>query len=288
MKIANVAGRLHVVRDGQVLDVGKASGGRLPSEPSAAYAHWPELTTWAAEQQDESFSESLDVTGLGAPSPVPRQVFALGTNYRKHAEEVGWPIPETPMVFTKFPTSITGPGAHVELTGPRVDWEVELVVVIGTGGYQIAEADAWSAIAGFTVGQDISDRDVQMRPESYPQFGLGKSFPGFAPTGPFVATLDEVGDPHDLGLRCWVNGEPMQDGRTDDFVFSIPSVVAYLSDVVTLLPGDLIFTGTPSGVGSGLRPPRYLAAGDEVRSSIDGVGEMTTTFVDRRPRGQNR
>jgi len=288
MRIANISGRLHVVREGRALDVGKASGGRFPSEPSEAYACWPELTTWATDQRDEVFSESLDVASLGAPSPAPRQVFALGTNYRKHAEELGWPIPETPMVFTKFPSSITGPDARVEITGPKVDWEVELVVVIGTGGYRIAEADAWSAIAGFTVGQDISDRDVQLRPQSNPQFGLGKSFPGFAPTGPVVASLDEVGDPHDLGLRCWVNGELMQDGRSDDLVFTIPAQVEYLSNVVRLLPGDLIFTGTPSGVGSNRRPPRFLAAGDEVRSAIDGIGELTTTFVERSAQGLNR
>lgn len=284
MKIANVSGRLHLVRNGRVLDVGKASGGRFPAEPGEAYARWPELTAWAARQPDESFTEVLDVAELGAPVPAPRQVFALGTNYRTHAAEVGWPVPETPMVFTKFPSSVTGPGARVEITGPQVDWEVELVVVIGTGGHRIAEADAWTAIAGFTVGQDISDREVQLRPQSNPQFGLGKSFPGFAPIGPVVASLDEVGDPHDLGLRCWVNGELMQDGRSDDLVFSIPRLVAYLSDVVTLLPGDLIFTGTPSGVGATRRPPRFLAPGDEVRSEIDGIGELTTTFVKRRAR----
>ena len=189
------------------------------------------------------------------------------------------------MVFTKFPSSVTGPGAQVEITGPRVDWEVELVVVIGTGGYRIAETNAWSAIAGFTVGQDISDRDMQMRPQPNPQFGLGKSFPGFAPTGPVVASLDEVGDPHDLGLRCWVNGELMQDGRSDDLVFTIPFIVEYLSNVVTLLPGDLIFTGTSSGVGISRRPPRFIAPGDTVRSAIDNIGELTMTFVERGARG---
>lgn len=117
----------------------------------------------------------------------------------------------------------------MEITGPRVDWEIELVVVIGTGGHRIAETDAWQAIVGFTVGQDISDRDVQLRPESTPQLGLGKSFPGFSPIEPVVADLDEVGDPHDLGLRCWVNGELVQDGRSDDLVFTIPQLVAYLS-----------------------------------------------------------
>lgn len=284
MKVANVSGRLHLVRGGRVLDVEKASDGRFSAEPGEVYARWPELTAWAAEQRDDAFTDVLDVADLGAPVPAPRQVFALGTNYRTHAAEVGWPIPKTPMVFTKFPSSVTGPVAQVEITGPRVDWEVELVVVIGTGGHRIAEADAWQAIAGFTVGQDISDRDVQLRPEATPQLGLGKSFPGFSPIGPVVADLDEVDDPDNLGLRCWVNGELMQDGRTDDLVFTIPQLVAYLSDVVTLLPGDLIFTGTPSGVGISRRPPRFLAPGDELRSEIDRIGELTTTFVEREVR----
>jgi 2-keto-4-pentenoate hydratase/2-oxohepta-3-ene-1,7-dioic acid hydratase in catechol pathway len=281
MKFANLAGRFHAVRGTGVLDVGKASGGRLPSDPAEAYARWPEITEWAAAQPDEAFTGTLDPDRLGAPSPAPHQVFVLGLNYRKHAEETGWPLPDMPMVFTKFSSSVTGPGAQVEVSGPKVDWEVELVVVIGTGGHRIAEADAWSAVAGFTIGQDVSDRDVQLRPQENPQHGLGKSFKGFSPTGPVVATLDEVGDPHDLGLRCWVNGELMQDGRTDDLVFSIPFLIAYLSSVVTLLPGDLIFTGTPSGVGVARTPQRFLAPGDEVRSAIDGIGEMTTTFVPR-------
>jgi len=283
MRIANISGRLHIVRDERVLDVEKASGGRLPWEPSEAYACWRELTAWADEQPQELFTELLDVAALGAPSPAPRQVFAIGTNYRTHAQEIGWPIPDTPMVFTKFPSSIAGPGAQVEITGPQVDWEVELVVVIGAGGYRIAATDAWAAIAGFTVGQDISDREVQMRPQSNPQFGLGKTFRGFSPIGPVVVSRDEVGDPHDLGLRCWVNGELMQDGRTDDLVFSIPTLVEYLSNVVTLLPGDLIFTGTPSGVGVTRRPPRFLAAGDVVTSAIDGIGELMTASVQRPP-----
>lgn len=282
MRVANISGRLNLVRNGRTLDVGKASGGRLQADPMEAYGRWPELVEWAAGLADDAFDRDFVVSEAGPPSPAPRQVFGLGTNYRKHAIEVGWPIPEVPMVFTKFSSSIAGPQAQVALTGPRVDWEVELVVVIGPGGHRIAAADAWSAIAGFTVGQDVSDRDVQRRPETYPQFGLGKSFPGFAPTGPVVVTSDEVGDPYDLGLRCWVNDALMQDGRTDDFVFAIPFLIEYLSGIVTLLPGDLIFTGTPSGVGSGRKPPRFLASGDVVRSEIDRIGEITTTFVDEK------
>ncbi|MEH0580096.1 MULTISPECIES: fumarylacetoacetate hydrolase family protein [unclassified Streptomyces] len=281
MKFANLAGRLHVVRGTSTLDVGKASGGQLPADPTEAYARWADVTKWASAQRDEAFTSTLDPDELYAPSPAPPQVFVLGLNYRSHAEELGWGVPDVPMVFTKFPSSVTGPGAEVEITGPKVDWEVELVVVIGKGGHHIAAADAWDAVAGFTVGQDVSDRDVQIRPQDNPQHGLGKSFKGFSPIGPVLATMDEVGDPHDLGLRCWVNGELVQDGRTDDFVFPIPFLIEYLSNVVTLLPGDLIFTGTPSGVGIGRKPPRFLSPGDEVRSEIDGIGEMVTKFVPR-------
>lgn len=282
MKIANVSGRLHLIREDGALDVAKASRGHLPADPAEAYHRWSELVEWADRQPDEAFTAEFDHAKLGPPSPSPSQVFALGTNYRGHAIELGWPIPDVPMVFTKFPSSLAGPGANVELTGPRVDWEVELVLVIGTGGHRIPAEQAWSAIAGFTVGQDISDRDVQIRPASAPQFGLGKSFPGFSPIGPVVVTRDELQDPHDLRLRCWVNDTLMQDGRTDDFVFDIPFLIEYISNVVTLRPGDLIFTGTPSGVGSGMNPPHFLGVGDEVRASIDGIGALQTTFVPRR------
>ncbi|MET8427728.1 fumarylacetoacetate hydrolase family protein [Nocardia sp. NPDC004860] len=263
-------------------DVGKVSGGRLPADPGAAYGRWSELLEWSAGLADEDFESPFPSSGVGPPSPAPRQVFGVGTNYRQQALDVGWPIPEVPMVFPKFPSAVAGPNERVELSGPRVDWEVELVVVVGAGGHRIRAIDAWDAIAGFTVGQDISDRDVQTRPDTYPQFGLGKSFPKFAPTGPIVVTRDEIGDPHDLGLRCWVNDDLMQDGNTDDLVFSIPFLIEYLSNIVTLLPGDLIFTGTPAGTGSGSNPPRFLVAGDRVRSRIEGIGEMTTIFEQRR------
>lgn len=282
MKIANVGGRLCLVRDGRTLDVGEASGGSLPTEPAEAYRRWPELVEWADQQPDAAFTDDFDDAAAGPPSPSPAQIFTLGTNYRGHATELGWPIPEVPMVFTKFPSSLAGPGARVEVTGPHVDWEVELVVIIGTGGHRIPADQAWSAIAGFTVGQDISDRDVQGRPASTPQFSLGKSFPGFSPTGPVAVTRDEIDDPHNLRLRCWVNDTLMQDGCTDDFVFDIPFLIEYLSGIVTLLPGDLIFTGTPSGVGTTMSPPQFLAVGDRVSSTIDGIGSFETTFVERR------
>jgi 2-keto-4-pentenoate hydratase/2-oxohepta-3-ene-1,7-dioic acid hydratase in catechol pathway len=159
-----------------------------------------------------------------------------------------------------------------------VDWEVELVAVIGREASGVSEDAAWSHIAGFTVGQDLSERVSQMHGGA-PQFSLAKSFPGFAPMGPALVTVDELADPADLSIVCRLNGEEVQTARTTDMVFSVPELVARLSRVVTLLPGDVIFTGTPPGVGFGRSPQRFLSDGDVLESSIEGVGEMRHTFV---------
>jgi len=199
-------------------------------------------------------------------------------NYRDHALESGLDLPTEPMVFTKFASSLTGPSGRITLSPGNVDWEVELVAVIGTGGRNIAESDAWNHVAGLTLGQDISDRTAQFV-SSPPQFNLGKSYAGFAPIGPHLVTVDEFGDPNDLEIGCRVNGETMQKTRTNDMVFSIPTLVAKLSAIVGLLPGDIIFTGTPSGVGVGQKPPRFLQPGDELTTWCSGIGEMHHTFV---------
>jgi 2,4-didehydro-3-deoxy-L-rhamnonate hydrolase len=202
----------------------------------------------------------------------------IGLNYAKHAAESGSPEPEFPPTFTKFPSCITGPNATVELPSESVDWEVELVVVIGRRAHRVAAADGWSFVAGLTVGQDLSERKVQLRPP-VPQFSLGKSFPGFGPTGPWLVTPDELANPDDLGLSCSLNGEVMQDSRTSDLIFSVPVLIEKLSGIIPLLPGDVIFTGTPSGVGVARKPPRFLAPGDVVVSVIEGIGTMTTTLA---------
>ncbi|MFF7186668.1 fumarylacetoacetate hydrolase family protein [Streptomyces sp. NPDC008222] len=182
------------------------------------------------------------------------------------------------LVFTKFVTALTGPVTEVTLPpGGHTDWEVELVVVLGKEGRHVSEADAWSHVAGLTVGQDISERVLQMDGPA-PQFSLGKSYPGFAPTGPWLVTPDEFDDPDDLELTCAVNGEEMQRGRSRQLVFSVPALIARLSGVLPLFPGDLIFTGTPAGVGLGRTPQRWLTAGDELVSSIEGIGELRQRF----------
>ncbi|WP_243063246.1 fumarylacetoacetate hydrolase family protein [Humibacter sp. RRB41] len=285
MRIANLSGRLVIVDGGRALDVEKASAGRFSSNPQAVYDDWNEFLGWAGEQ-DASTGAEFDTHDLGPAVPRPAQVFAIGLNYASHAGESGLDVPENPMVFTKFVSSFTGADVDVELTGDTVDWEVELVVVIGEGGRDIAEEDAWSHVAGLTIGQDISDRTVQFWGNPA-QFSIGKSLKGFAPIGPAVVTIDEVdssADRADLAIGCTITHvdgttEVLQAGRTRDMIFSIPVLVAKLSSLVELLPGDVIFTGTPDGVGLGRTPRVYLKAGETVTSEIESLGSIRQRFV---------
>jgi 2-keto-4-pentenoate hydratase/2-oxohepta-3-ene-1,7-dioic acid hydratase in catechol pathway len=204
-------------------------------------------------------------------------VFAIGLNYRAHAEESGMDIPTVPATFTKFPASITGPFADVEIPAPTTDWEVELVAVIGIEADRVAEADAWSHIAGVTVGQDISERTLQFAAAG--QFSLGKSYRGFSPIGPWIVTPNELADPDDLELGCSVDGATMQSSRTSDLIFNVPQLVAELSAVLPLWPGDIIFTGTPAGVGVTRRPARFLQPGEVLESWIEGIGTIRNRMI---------
>ncbi|HUF99228.1 MAG TPA: fumarylacetoacetate hydrolase family protein [Ilumatobacter sp.] len=278
MKIANLDGRLTLVVNDGVVDVATASEGRFGPDPMDAYVEWEAFAEWAADVSQPT--GQLDAALLGCPVPNPRQVFAIGLNYRSHAEESGMAIPEVPATFTKFPASLSGPFDDIEIHGETVDWEVELVVVIGACADRVKEDDAWDHIAGFTVGQDISDRTLQFAAGM--QFSLGKSRRGYGPMGPWVVTTDEVPDRDNLALGCRVDGEVMQDARTDDLVFGVARLVAELSAVLPLLPGDVIFTGTPSGVGLAMQPPRALRPGQVVESWIEGIGEIRNACVDPR------
>jgi 2,4-didehydro-3-deoxy-L-rhamnonate hydrolase len=277
MRIANVAGRLTIVTPAGGIDVERASAGHFAADPAAVYERWAEFVAWAADL-DTTAAETLDESALGAPSPRPAQVFAIGLNYGAHALEAGYDIPEVPLTFTKFPTCITGPHGELPIPGDSVDWEVELVAVVGRRAENVGTADAWSYIAGLTVGQDYSERRVQTLGQT-PQFSLGKSFPGFGPTGPWLVTLDEFDDVDDLLLECTVNGTLMQSGRTRDMIVSVPGLISRLSAVCPLLPGDLVFTGTPEGVGSGRTPPVFLRPGDDVISTIEGIGAIRQRCV---------
>jgi 2-keto-4-pentenoate hydratase/2-oxohepta-3-ene-1,7-dioic acid hydratase in catechol pathway len=265
--------------DEGVADVARVSAGALPPDPLACLAQWDTVRDFAEGLSPGAAEAPLVEANLGAPVPFPRQVFGVGLNYRDHAAEAGLEEPRSPLIFTKFPTCIGPPHGDIALTSDRVDWEVELVVVVGRGGRRIPEATAASHVAGFCVGQDVSDRRLQFAGKP-PQFSLGKSAPGFGPIGPALVTLDAFADPDDLSLTCDVSGERMQDGRTRDMIFSVAELVAFLSRQLPLLPGDLIFTGTPAGVGSVREPRRYLAAGDRLESAVEGIGTLRNRCVE--------
>ena len=276
MRIANLRDRLVIITAEGAIDVADASGGRFGPEPASAFDDWTTFSEWARTATGEA--QPYEPHDLGAPVPTPRQVFAVGLNYVRHAKESNLPLPPKPMIFTKFQSSITGPTGQIALPSDTVDWEVELVAVIGAEARNVAEADAWSYVAGFTAGQDLSDRTVQTT-GSPAQFSMGKSFPGFAPIGPALVTLDEFDDPNDLRVSTLVNDDVRQDSRTSDLVFNIPQLIAYISSIVTLFPGDLIFTGTPEGVGLGRSPQLYLSHGEVLTTSIEGIGTMRHELV---------
>jgi 2,4-didehydro-3-deoxy-L-rhamnonate hydrolase len=279
MRIANLSGRLVLITAGRAVDVWQASEGRFGSSPQAIYDRWAEFRSWAA-YADLPEGTEFDAPDLGAPAPAPRQLLAAGLNYRDHAGESGFTVPEgLPPIFTKFVSSITGPVTTVRLpAGGQTDWEIELVIVIGTRTYQVAESDAWRHVAGLTAGQDPSERISQLAGPA-PQFSLGKSLPGFTPMGPCLVTPDEFANPDDLGLHATINGEQVQKARTSELIFPVPVLVSRLSARLPLLPGDVIFTGTPAGVGLGRSPQRWLADGDELVSTIEGIGELRQRFA---------
>jgi 2-keto-4-pentenoate hydratase/2-oxohepta-3-ene-1,7-dioic acid hydratase in catechol pathway len=278
MRIGRINGRLALLSGNHALDVEQASDGRFPADADLVFPRWAEFTAWAAGQSPTE-GATFTTDQIGAPLLRPAQIFGIGLNYRAHASEAGVAQPPTsPAVFTKFVSSITGPNDTVALPSDRVDWEVELVVVIGPRAYEVSEKDGWRHVAGLTVGQDLSERAVQLA-GPVPQFSLGKSYPGFSPIGPAIVTPEEFDDPDDLALRCSLNGELLQDGRTKDLIFSVPELVARLSSVLPLLPGDLIFTGTPAGVGMGRDPQRYLPPGSTLVSTVDGIGELRNPLV---------
>jgi 2-keto-4-pentenoate hydratase/2-oxohepta-3-ene-1,7-dioic acid hydratase in catechol pathway len=212
---------------------------------------------------------------LLAPIPDPPKIVCLGLNYRDHAIESKMAIPEEPILFSKFATALIGAGAEIVLppVSTDVDYEAELVVVIGRGGRSISRDRALDHVVGYAIGHDVSARDWQLQKPGK-QWLAGKTFDTFAPVGPELVTADEVPDPHSLGIRLRLNGRTMQDSNTSQLIFRVDAVVSYLSEIVTLQPGDLIFTGTPPGVGMARNPPVYLQPGDIVDVEIDSLGVL--------------
>lgn len=262
------------------MDVEAASGGRFGPDVQSLYDEWESFVAFSDGISSEG--DALVESELGSPVPRPRQVFAIGLNYRSHAAESGMEVPPVPATFTKFPASLSGPFDDIEVPNDTIDWEVELVAVIGRRAENVSEAGAWDHVAGLAVGQDISDRKLQFAAGA--QFSLGKSRRGFGPIGPWLVTPDEFKDRDDLELGCSVDGEIVQQARTADMVFSVTSLVAELSAVLPLLPGDVIFTGTPAGVGFTRQPPRSLRPGQVLESWIEGIGSIRNHIVDKEGR----
>jgi 2-keto-4-pentenoate hydratase/2-oxohepta-3-ene-1,7-dioic acid hydratase in catechol pathway len=272
----NSDGRAALLIDGRVHDASHRND--LPSDLLTAIASLRAMNS-ALPAASQGAGTSVDESKLGAPVPNPQKVIGVGLNYHSHARELNLEPPSTPMFFLRLPSAIAGPTAAIELPSGNVDWEAELVVVIGRRGRDIAEHDAWDHVAGLTCGQDISHRDIQDYGGQW--MSIAKSFDTFAPIGPAVVTPDEFSDPDSITLTCRLNGEEVQRCTTSDMVFSVSQLVSSLSEICTLEPGDLIFTGTPPGVGAGRKPPRFLEAGDVLETTIDEVGTMRNECVAR-------
>ena len=215
---------------------------------------------------------------LHAPLANPPRIFCIGLNYRDHAIESGMEIPKFPVVFFKMVPSIVGPGAAIVL--PKIteqpDYEAEFAFVIGKGGFQIAASEAMSHVYGYTIINDVSARDIQF---STSQWSLSKSLPTFCPMGPAIVTVDEISDPHALDVQLAIDGEVLQHSNTKELIFKIPELIEYISSITPLLPGDIVSTGTPYGVGLGRNPKRWLKAGETVTITIEGLGELTNPVV---------
>lgn len=254
----------------------------LPTSVREMLAGGPALCRAAADAAGKPGAVLFDASPvkLLPPVPDPQKIICLGLNYRDHAIESGSPIPQEPILFSKYPTALIGHEDAIVLPpiSHEVDYEAELVIVVGRRAKNIAADRGMEYVGGYTVGHDVSARDWQLKKEGK-QWMIGKTFDTFAPTGPVLVTVDEVPDPHSLPIRLRLNGQVMQDSNTRQMIFSVGFVLSYLSRVFTLEPGDLIFTGTPPGVGFARKPPVFLKAGDVVEVEIEGLGILRNPVV---------
>lgn len=278
------APQLGAVKANQVINLANASRGRLPNDMRSFLEMGDEGMALAAAAVD-SAQESVpaDSVKLHAPILDPSKVVAIGLNYIDHIKETNSPTPKIPIMFNKYTTSIIGPGDTIRwdpAVTAKVDWEVELAVVIGKQAYRVAEEDAFDYVAGYTICNDVSARDLQT--ERGDQWIRGKSLDTFCPLGPYLVTKDEIADPHNLNLKTIVNGRVMQDSNTSALLFKIPYLIHYLSQAFTMLPGDVIITGTPPGVGMGMKPPVWLKDGDTVTVEVEGLGQLTNPCVEEK------
>lgn len=278
MKLATIGGKAHIVTASGGIDIASASNGAFSTDMRILLDKLEEVRAWFESNTliaDPALSEanlSRNLSLLDAPISDPSQVFAIGLNYQAHGEETGMAIPKEPMIFTKFQSSITGPGSVITLPASTVDWEVEMVVIVGKRGRNIAMSNALEHVAGYCVGQDLSERSLQMAAIP-PQFSLAKSYENFAPIGPWITTSDEV-EHEQLKIRCSIGEDMLQNGNTSQMIFNVPFLISYLSNICELRTGDLIFSGTPEGVGFSRKPPRFLTDGELLESSIEGLGHL--------------
>lgn len=275
--IAEGGERIGAVREDGI--VALDTGIDRADDMTALIERWPHEHARWREQAREGNAVPLARVRLLAPVARPSKIMAIGLNYADHIAESGMEKPGEQLWFAKMANTVNGPHDPVQVprASSKLDYEVELVAVIGQGGRQIEADHAPSRVFGYCVGNDVSVRDWQMRTS---QWVLGKSFDGHAPLGPWVVTADELGDPHRLYIRCLVNGELRQSSSTRHLVFSVWDQLAHLSKAMTLRAGDLLFTGTPGGVGAAMQPPAWLRAGDVVRCEIDGIGAIENTVID--------
>ena len=272
--VSETGPRVAAVHDEGFVDINHAMPA-LPASMRQLLSLGEEGLRGAAEASETGKPLPASQIRLLPPVPDPAKILCVGLNYADHARETGAEIPTEPVIFNKFPTALRGPGDSIVLPkiSQKVDYEAELVVVIGRGGRHIARQNAMEHVAGYLCGHDVSARDWQIgKPGG--QWLLGKSFDSFAPTGPELVTADEVTDPHQLDISLTLKGQMMQKSNTRQLIFSIDHLVAYLSDVCTLEPGDLLFTGTPPGVGAARKPPVFLKAGDQVVVEIENIGRL--------------
>ncbi|MFL2780143.1 MAG: fumarylacetoacetate hydrolase family protein [Gammaproteobacteria bacterium] len=275
-KLGTVGGKAVLIKDDHYFDVASLSNGAISSDSVEALKFQSELSELYDTLSEENATGNLSEIELGNPVPKSPNCYAVGLNYRKHAEESGMDIPEVPMIFTKHTSCFVGPKANVEMRSDYVDWEVELVVVIGKEGKNISKENALEHVAGLCVGQDISDRPTQFA-TTPAMFNLGKSFDTYGPMGPALVSLDLLENCENLDIECKLNGETVQKSNTSDLIFNVSSIISYLSEIVSLNIGDTIWTGTPSGVG--IASGKFLKDGDVLTSSIEGLGSMENKCV---------
>jgi len=275
-KLANIKGRAALLNEESFYDLEEISNGNLSHDSTKALFHLEELGELSKNLNDLEATGNISEAEFDAPVSFPKNCYAVGLNYRNHAEEANMTIPEVPMVFTKHTSCLVGASADVEMRSNYVDYEAELVVVIGLSGKDISRDNAWNHVAGLCVGQDISDRPAQFA-STPPMFNLGKSFDTFGPMGPALVSPDSLPNKENLVIECKVNDEIRQNDNTDDLIFDVPTIISYLSEIVTLNTGDVIFTGTPGGVG--VTQGKFLKDGDIITTSIEGLGTLTNKCV---------